>query len=73
MPFPIFLILIVYLPYLSCLVKFHRPHPSVQSLDKPSTLTLSHLKDFAPYQAPTRFRHVILLLSYICTISVQPD
>ena len=72
MPFPIILILIVYLPYPSCSVKFHRPNPSIQSPDKPSTLKLSHLGDFAPYQALTRFRHVILLLSYIYTISAQP-
>ena len=43
MPFPIFLILIVYLPYLSCLVKLHRPHPSIQSLDKPSTRSLKSM------------------------------
>ena len=72
MPFPIFLILIVHLPYLSCLVKFHRPQSFNPVPDKPSTLKLSHLKDFDPYQAATRFRHVFLLLSNICTISALP-
>ena len=55
-----------------CLVKFHRPQSFNPVPDKPSTLKLSHLKDFAPYQAATRFRHVFLLLSNICTISALP-
>ena len=68
MPFPIFLILIVYLPYLSCLVKFHRPHPSVQSLDKPSTLTLSHLKDLpGPNTFPTSYSSFVLYLHHFCS------
>lgn len=49
------------------------PTPSFNPVpDKPSTPKLSHLNDFDPYQAATRFRHVFLLLSHICTISALP-
>ena len=71
MPFPIFLILFVYLPYLSCLVKFHRPHPSIQSLINLLLVSWAIWRTLTLIR-PQHDSDTFSFSCHICTISALP-